>query len=85
MLPLRATFANSMPLYLGSVYLLLFIAAAELKSQLFKSTGQFAWQVASALRDPNPGTLILRGKAAYSHPLIHGQKKLLWATISSRR
>ena len=56
MLPLRATFANSTPLYLGSVYLLLFIAAAELKSQLLESTGQFAWQVASALRDPNPGT-----------------------------
>ena len=82
MLPLRATFANSTPLYLGSVYLLLFIAAAELKSQLFESTGQSAWQVASALRDPNPGTLILRGKAAYSHPLIHDRKKLLSATTS---
>ena len=82
MLPLRATFANSTPLYLGSLYLLLFIVAAELKSQLFKSTGQFAWQVASALRDPNPGTLNLRSKAAYSHPLIHDRKKLLSATTS---
>ena len=82
MLPLHASFANSTSLYLGSVYLLLFIVAAELKSQLFESTGQFAWQVASALRDPNPGTLILRGKAAYSHPLIHGRKKLLSATTS---
>ena len=85
MLSLHASVANSTSLYLGSVYLLHFIAAAELKSQLLESTGQFAWQVASALRDPNPGTLILRGKAAYSHPLIHGQKKLLWATISLRR
>ena len=82
MLSLHASVANSASLYLGSVYLLLFIAAAEFKSQLLESTGQFAWQVASALRDPNPGTLILRGKAAYSHPLIHDRKKLLSATTS---
>lgn len=85
MLSLHASVANSTSLYLGSVYLLLLIGAADLRSQLLESTGQFAWQVASVLRDPNPGTFILCAKAAYSHPLIHGQKKLLWATISSRR
>ena len=82
MLPLRATFANSTPLYLGSVYLLLLIGAADLRSQLLESTGQFAWQVASVLRDPDPGMFILCAKAAYSHPLIHDRKKLLSATMS---
>ena len=84
MLPLHASFANSTSLYLGSVYLLLLISAAEfkLRSQLLESTGQFAWQVASVLRDPNPGTFILCAKAAYSHPLIHDRKKLLSATTS---
>ena len=82
MLPLHASFANSPSLYSGSVYLLLLISAAQLRSQLLESTGQFAWQVASVLRDPKPGTFILCAKAAYSHPLIHGRKKLLSATTS---
>ena len=57
------------------MYLVLLIGAAGLKPQLLDGVGQFAWHVASALRDPNPGTSILSGETACSQPLLHHQKK----------
>ena len=48
------------------MYLVLLIEAAGLKPQLLDGVGQFAWHVASALRDPNPGTSILSGETACS-------------------
>lgn len=74
-LPLYACFANFKSRYIGSMYLVLLIGAAGLKPQLLDGVGQFAWHVASALRDPNPGTSILFGETACSQPLLHDQKK----------
>lgn len=68
---------------IGSVYLLLLIGAAELKTRLLDATGQFAWQVASVLRDPNPGVFILSCNA-YAERLFICGKKPQWAPPSLR-
>ena len=45
--------------HLGSMYTLLLIAVAGLKGRILESIGTFAWQVASVLRNPDPGMAIL--------------------------
>lgn len=53
-------FANfTSPPCVGSVYLLLLIGACKLKGGLMDAPGQFAWQVASVLRDPDPGMITI--------------------------
>lgn len=40
------------------MYALLLIAVAEQQGELLRSVGSFAWEIASVLRDPNPGMVV---------------------------
>ena len=44
--------------FLGSLYILILVSLAGLRTSLVNSIGQFATQIGNILRNPDPSTLI---------------------------
>ena len=56
----------------GSIYILVIIALANLRVQVAKSIGEFAWRMANLMRPPDEGEYSMNSDSTRSHtPQLH--------------